>query len=471
MINTTGLAVLTECKDKSDDQQGTEYDGSIMYGRLLFSRLFLQKENKLEAALPGILSRMLLSSPENTWNNDLGACLSILGTRVQMGQVGFDMASKLVSMGYANLTHFSTSTSGVADVCFLPDPVCARLAMGLMLPGYSFDKRGGKNPSFWSDQATRIFSCGLCRPQKGDVGEVAAALYLLFCGDSLRLKANKDLKQFSVPFETWMAHLKKGRTVQGDDADLNDTKDGDNSSPCTGSTKQQAKKKVKKEGDAANLEPMVSFIQVCRNYLRIPLKSMCDSRLLEAWYKAGRALYVFPGCPAFDIIAPLRYFDSIGQTHRYCPVLISVKNRLQYSGSQREAAISAMVDALESAGEETAVAILLLVGLENPQELLKDVDKQFVHGQITTFEVAVPADDEFGVSSLVHASTNGGGESTEVYASHSEAMFVKDVSVEELLRSKTKRNDGSYQMLERLTLKCKKIADNYTGNDATTMEE
>ena len=97
---------------------------------------------------------MLLSSPENTWKDDLRACLSILET-----------------------------------------------------------------PSFWSDQATRIFSCGLCRTQNDDVGEVAAAFYLLYCGDSLRLEIDKKHNQFSVPFQTWMPLLRKETTKATHDTD------------------------------------------------------------------------------------------------------------------------------------------------------------------------------------------------------------------------------------------------------------
>ena len=468
MLNTTGLAAVTE----SNDQQGTEYKASIKYGRLLFSRLHGKK--RLDEALPGIFSRMLLSSPGNTWKNDLGACFSILGTRVQMGQVGFDMASKLVSMGYANLTHFSTSTRGVADICFLPDPVCARLAMGLMLPDFdSIDERAGQTPKFWTEQAARIFSCGLCRPQKGDVGEVAAALYLLFCGDSLRLKAAPDLEHFSVPFQDWMTLLKKGRTTESDDTAVENSEVGGSSSAPPAHSNTRSKKKSKKEQNAAEPDPkpMVSFIQVCRNYLRLSLKSMCERRLLKEWYKAGRALYVFNGCPAFDIIAPLCYFGSSGNAPNYCPMLISIKNRLQYSRSQRNAALDAMVNALRIAGVKTAVAMLLLVGLENPEaHVTKDVNSQFMEGQVALFEVAVPADDEFGVNDFVHASTNGGGESTEVYASHSEAMLVRDVDVKKLLRAKTKTTDESYKLLENLTRSCT-IAGGDTSNDVTTMEE
>ena len=66
--------------------------------------------------------------------------------------------------------------------------------------------------------------------------------------------------------------------------------------------------------------------------------------------------------PCFDIIAPLRYLDA-GGIFSYCPVLISVKNRLEYTASQRTAAPHAMVKALENAEVTTAVVMLFLVGL------------------------------------------------------------------------------------------------------------
>ena len=66
--------------------------------------------------------------------------LSILSVRLEMGQTTFDIASSLVALGYANLTHFGTVSfdgnseekdrnSTVVQQCHFPDPVLARCAM------------------------------------------------------------------------------------------------------------------------------------------------------------------------------------------------------------------------------------------------------------------------------------------------------------------------------------------------------
>jgi hypothetical protein len=44
----------------------------------------------------------------------------------------------------------------------------------------------GREPIFWTEAAIEFFSAGVCVPNRGDVGEIGAALYLLFCGDFLR---------------------------------------------------------------------------------------------------------------------------------------------------------------------------------------------------------------------------------------------------------------------------------------------
>ena len=72
--------------------------------------------------------------------------------------------------------------------------------------------------------------------------------------------------------------------------------------------------------------------------------------------------------------------------------------------------------------------------------------------------MVVAVEDEFGVSNFLHASTNGGGECTEVYASVGETMLVRDVPVRNLLRPKTKTKDESYQMLKKLTISYDEIA-------------
>ena len=135
----------------------------------------------------------MLLGDEGNWHNNDDACFSILGTRVQMGfSNSFQLSSNLVSHAYANSVSFlqvnyhrDKSKTNLAQVCFmLPDPVCAALAMGLMEPNRKLGNESfelqGKSKDFWSEKVWSLFRSGLCLPEKGNTGEVMAALYILF---------------------------------------------------------------------------------------------------------------------------------------------------------------------------------------------------------------------------------------------------------------------------------------------------
>ena len=340
-ITTTGLVSITNGSDFgcADKEGVTEFDVASQYGRVLIGRMQLQQ--KLQAALGNILLRMRGSGQRLP----LKKCYSLLATRLQMGQVAFDFASELVSAGYAHLTHFSPENSAVADIAFLPDPVCAWLAMTQMIEGCRrFEKVvefTGQRASVWSENAIKIYSSGLCRPEKGDVGEVASAFYMLACGDDLRYEQNKNLTQLSVPLDRWIGKL-QAKKENDDEGTSNNAKEGNN-----------------------QYHASISFIQVCRNYLRHSLKEIQDSGLLKHWYLGGRASYAYASCPAYDIVVPVRY--TLNNSFQYCPMLVSVKNRTKYSDSQRAAAMTAMESVFREAGIETGVCLLFLIGLESPK--------------------------------------------------------------------------------------------------------
>ena len=156
------------------------------------------------------MKRMLLSELPSNWQDNDRAHYSILGTRIQMGvSTSFQFASDLVSHAYANLVFINVQNvddkvQTVAQTTFMPDAVCATLAMGLMVPKWQIqDARKtktyvGMNQAFWSQKAMEFFSEGLCIPKKGDIGEIMTALYMLFCGDILRAKKDRFLRTFSV---------------------------------------------------------------------------------------------------------------------------------------------------------------------------------------------------------------------------------------------------------------------------------
>jgi hypothetical protein len=111
------------------------------------------------------------------------------------------VTSYLVAKGYANLTNV---TSNFATFVYMPDPVCARLAMCMMDEQWEFLKYHGKSKNWWSNAVKTIYSTGLCLPAKGDLGEVLTALYFLFCGDECRKTIDCKYKTFSVFLEDWI---------------------------------------------------------------------------------------------------------------------------------------------------------------------------------------------------------------------------------------------------------------------------
>ncbi|CAJ1937441.1 unnamed protein product [Cylindrotheca closterium] len=389
----------------------TEFDVATQYGRPLFGRL--QLNGKLKDALGNILFRMRGAGQELS----LQKYFSLLATRLQMGQVSFDFASELVASGYAHLTHFSPEQTAVAEIAFLPDPVCAWLAMTQMIKDCDlYEKVGGilmgcgKHPSVWSEKAIKIYSSALCRPEKGDVGEVAAAFYMLACGDELRFEHSRDLTQLSVPLENWIARMQQGKGAK----------------LCKSTAK-----------------PSVNFIQVCRNYLRYSLKEFKDSRLLEHWYLGGRASYAYASCKAYDMLVPLQY--TVNGTLHYCPMLVSVKNRVAYSANQRKAAIEAMHNVFTDAKVETGVCMLFHIGLANTSDISSSLSDTFCQGKVVSVTIVVPTEDEFGATNLALCSTCGGGQESEVMISHAELALGAEG--DRLLRSKTKKRDKSKSLL------------------------
>jgi hypothetical protein len=87
-----------------------------------------------------------------------------------------------------------------------------------------------------------IFSTGLCQPSRGDVGEMAVAMYLPFCGDELRRRLPQGLlgyETFSVLLEHSLKLLQAPREEFG----------------------------VVAASALKSSSATISFIQVCRNYL------------------------------------------------------------------------------------------------------------------------------------------------------------------------------------------------------------
>jgi len=406
----------------------SEYEEAIPYGRPLFALMQINKD-LTQAKEKIILSRMLLGNEKKEWANSLTSCYSILGTRVQMGHVTFQTASQVTARGYAGLTYFSSQYENIANVCFFPDPVCARLAMGMMIEDCKLIKdldELGRDPKFWMEMATEMFSYGICRPEKGDIGEVACALYLLFCGDKIRYATDELLKQFSVPLDRWLSLLR----------------DPFQDVPT------EAKEPV----------ASVSCVQVCRNYLRPTIEEIMH--LLPHWYRSGRATYAYDACRAYDMIVPVRYRKQGAQhvhssevQYDYCPLLVSVKNHLKVARGAEATYKKAMKDVLGNAEIETGLCMLVLVGLTEDEITARESDNRmdfvFEENCVKCVTVVIKSDDPFGISQFLELTSMGGGERSEIYVSHSEAFSTpREIPTKNLLRKKG--SDEACQYLDRL---------------------
>jgi hypothetical protein len=150
----------------------TEFDTAVPYGRPLFAVMSAKNELNIHQ-LETVLSRMVLEKGSG-WKSVSDASFNILATRVQMGQTSYRTASLLVSKGYANLVGFSNGN--MAHICYFTDPVCAHLAMAMMDEEWCMEvwssRVQGESKQWWVKQAAAAFSGGLCKPPRGDVGEI-----------------------------------------------------------------------------------------------------------------------------------------------------------------------------------------------------------------------------------------------------------------------------------------------------------
>jgi hypothetical protein len=345
---------------------------------------------------------MLLSNDSSQWNMDDRAVYSILGTRVQLGiTTSFYLASDLVSSAYSNLVSFEqyqykNDVGIVIQTTFMPDPVCAALAMGLMVPEWQlmninqYESYSGKDRSFWSRKAMECFAKKLCIPEKGNIGEIMVALYMLFCGDVLRMEGDRTLRTFSVLLEEWYKIMKRPHL------DVNQVK-------CV--VRSTSKMEV-------------SFIQVCRNYFRD--HGWNSSESLKWMYNAAVGTYVFSNSEAIDIVSAIRVTSSDGEI-TYHPLLVSVKCRRMYP-TEIESLFNDVKNLLEDVRKKQrnhikALCLLVVIG-KTPKKNAYDVDDlgNFPHEDIYRL-ISVPANDPFDISKNVLQTTEA-HEVAEIYASY-----------------------------------------------------
>jgi hypothetical protein len=395
------------CKRYPFRSDASEYDNSVQFGRPLFS--VLHAKGKLDpVAHQRILERMLFlqdTDPSEEWS--IEACMNVISTRVQMGRTTFAVASNLLAKAYANLINLSVGTEigegEVAELAYLPDPVCARLAMCVMdetwHSGQKNKSRSGKEKSFWISKMIETFSTGLCQPSRGDVGELAVAMYLLFCGDELRRRLPQGLigyETFSVSLAHWLKLLTTRR--------------------------EEFEASVDKFGVAAASAPKsststISFIQVCRNYLRFPVGTLIqDQSFLQYLYMSRCALYTYPKCPGVDILASIR-IESKGKKDQYRPLLISVKTENVFGPKDQNDEIDIMKTLLKTNGVG-GVCLLVMLDRGGKGKVTPEIDLTPILTGTVSMAIDIPREDFYGLTRAVREMTTAKAETAEIFASH-----------------------------------------------------
>ena len=174
---------------------GSEYARSMYYGSPLFAEM--AKARILDSNISIALRRMLLLEEHfPKWDENCTTLINILFTRIPMGQTN---VTEIVANGFAHLSGWSVRSNSY-KLAYLPDPVYARLAMCIMDEDFTCELPPtwnaaaapikGKDKRWWIEKLKEIFCTGVVRPEKGNFGEVAVGLYMLFCADVLRKTMN-----------------------------------------------------------------------------------------------------------------------------------------------------------------------------------------------------------------------------------------------------------------------------------------
>jgi hypothetical protein len=341
------------------NQEATDFERAIPYGRPLFARVLFAETDQANTNYPvqatstltdpelaRIATRMLLGNTlPFASDGRLVPFVSIWATRIQLGCTQASVVDELVAKGYAHLTNFSAPNDKfdgglpqpTASFSYLADPVCAYLAMQFMNEEWKLDtddrSLAGYPKQRWVAKLKEVFSCGVCRPPRGDLGEVLCAAYLLFCGDAIRFQLDVTGQSFSIPVDYWVAKAEK--------PDSND----------------------EPTGMPSNIEcPRINFLQFCRNDLRFGLLDCCNQNFLEHIYKRCCAVYAYNCCPLYDAVAAVESKTAKGGKS-YSPVLMSIKTVANFTEQSGLKAIDSIVKAL--CKKQVTSALILVVVLDH----------------------------------------------------------------------------------------------------------
>jgi len=430
------LSFLNKASE-SESESESEYVKAIFYGRPLFATM-QSKGDMTEDKLSTILGRMLLvtyGENQKDWKKHESTWLNILGTRVQMGQTTVSIASDLVARGYANLI---ACTDRTATICYLPDPVCARLAMCLMEESQKLNAGSsttyGQPARWWVARMRDLFAGGLCQPERGDFGEIMVAFFMLLCGDKLRKTKDPTFKTFSVNLADWLHLLSQGGKEEEQKQSRNRFPKRDREGvTIIGSSYRKAE---------------ISFIQVCRNYLRHyegDWGEFFRQDFLKYMYESGIAFFVFAGCSVIDMVIAIRLTTNSGLFH-YVPLVVSIKSRGYFSPSDANGECSCM----RQKGKGRLAMCLLVIfssttmtndGGAGERKLVprKDVG-ELMNGSSVEKVLRIPSDDAFGLTDAFMDLTKQ-GDMGEVYASHYFLRNYNETEVRKSLRSSAGQGD------------------------------
>ena len=442
-LRSTSAVVSTE----------SQFPEAVIYGRPLFAYYYIT--NTLDPKKLTEFAKRLVLSCAN-YETDLSACYSVLGARVQMGIVNsFYTLTELVSSGYACLVSFrqqeNNASTPVAQVTFMPDPLCATLAMRLMDEAWQDGELQGHGKQFWTLQAEKAFTTKLCLPDNGDAVEIFAALYMLFCGDVLRKETDSGLSIFSVSLDEWFRILKSGGR-KPTDSSPEDAEGNAHTEYLAVDSDAAILTTQERTGETSNT---ISFIQVCRNDFRG--NSFCKQTFLSRLYLAGLASYAYKNCKAFDIVASIRVKQVSPVRCTFHPLLVTVKNWANVSKSDVDLWSATMTEFLKGLrkdeAEPTAVCIIILLGCSDPptisDENLNSMSlKPFPDTDVFRL-VCVPEKDDFGVSNAVQ-NLGHSLEQTEIYSSH--AFVACEDSPKNLLRKSSHNQDRVDNLFEALQI-------------------
>ena len=294
-----------------------------------------------------------------------------------------------------------------------------------------------------------IFADGLCLPERGDFGEVAVALYLLFCGDVLRKNNNtesedgrKPYHKLSVDFFEWMKIVTRN--------------DGNKKQ---GVTQEDAAKKDATKTVGTPLERdiqcSINCIQFFRQPLCFDLKYLAGDTFLKSLYEKGCAIYCANNTEAVDLVLPVSVVTKEKIT-LYLPVFVSVQNHAEMYPKEAAKSLAKSLKALQRCGVDYGLVLLAIVGQDRknvndynkaalelkPGEDSTEEENAKLTNTFNTLEPALGAnleelqekvvgrivsihEDEFGIhQALLAGSIQKDHQMSEVYGVHSELLHT-----------------------------------------------